>query len=305
MKISKLKTQNVKFRYFINLSILSLSFLSFSFLSLSICTLIILSFSSCVNRIEKATTIRVKGSETMHKLMESLSEKYMELHPGIIIYVDGGSSDKGFEALNNGQADIAMTSRAINIYELKKLALNYSKVGVSHLVAKDVFGIYLNEKNTIQNLDLKDVKDIFTCKINNWNEIATYNGEIFRIVRSPNSGTYSYFQKFVLEGENYCDNSTTITNNRDIITAVEKNKNAIGYGSLIHKGDVKIPSINGYLPTEENINNDNYPLIRYLELYTRDEPPAEISNFIKWIQSKEGQKLIKQFGLIPIYKFSY
>lgn len=294
MKLKKNEIHNLKFRYFRGYL-------------LSLCTFFILvvSFSSCIKRIEKATSIRIKGSETMHKLLETLAEKYMELHPGVIIYVDGGSSDKGFAALNNGEADIAMTSRAINIYELKKLALKYSKVGVSHLVAKDVFGIYLNETNTITNLELKQIKDIFICKTNNWNEISTYNGEIFRIVRSPNSGTYSYFQKFVLEGENYCDKSTTITNNRDIITAVEKNKNAIGYGSLIHKGDVKIPSINGFLPTEENINNDNYPLIRYLELYTRDEPDTEISNFIKWIQSKEGQKLIKQFGLIPIYKFSY
>jgi phosphate transport system substrate-binding protein len=108
-----------------------------------------------------------------------------------------------------------------------------------------------------------------------------------------------------LEDEKYCENATTISNNKEIIRAIESNKNAIGFGSLIHKGKNKVISINGYLPSDDNISNDKYPLIRYLELYTRDTPSPQIANFIKWIQSKDGQKIVKQNGLIPTYKFSY
>ena len=260
---------------------------------------------SCSNRIENAMVIKIKGSDTMFKLLENLAEIYMENHKELVIYVEGGGSNIGFEALNKGEADIAMSSRAINSLELKKLAEKYSKVGISHIVAKDVFGIYLNKNNTIDNLTLNQVKDIFTCKINNWNELTSINSPIYRVIRSPNTGTYSYFQNFVLDGENYCENAITISNNKEIIHAIENNKSAIGYGSLIHKGDIKVVSINEYMPNDENIANDKYPLIRYLELYTRDTPSTQIANFIKWIQSKEGQKIVKKNGLIPTYKFSY
>lgn len=264
-----------------------------------------LNFNSCSNRLENAKIIKIKGSDTMFKLLDNLAEVYMENHKELIIYVEGGGSNKGFEALNKGEVDIVMSSRAINSKEIKQLAEKYSKIGVSHIVAKDVFGIYLNIKNKINDISLKNIKDIYTCKINNWNEISDDKGEIFRVVRSPNTGTYSYFQSLVLEEEKYCENATTISNNKEIINLIEVNKNAIGYGSLIHKGDIKIVSINGYFPNDENISNDNYPLIRYLELFTKDTPSPQITNFIKWIQGKEGQKIVKNNGLIPTYKFSY
>ncbi|MFY8162054.1 MAG: phosphate ABC transporter substrate-binding protein [Candidatus Kapaibacteriota bacterium] len=282
--------------------------MNFNFKLTSVLTLIlvlILGFNSCVHRLENATTIKIKGSDTMFKLLENLAAIYMENHKEVIIFVEGGGSNKGFEALNKGEADIAMSSRAINSNEIKQLAEKYSKVGVSNIVAKDVFGIYLNQLNSASDLSIKNIKDIFTCKVNNWNEISNFKGEIYRVIRSPNTGTFGYFQSFVLDEENYCENAITISNNKEIINTIESNKNAIGYGSLIHKGNIKIVSINGYLPNDENISNDKYPLIRYLELFTKDTPSPQITNFINWIQGKEGQKIVKNNGLIPTYKFSY
>lgn len=270
--------------------------------------LLFLNLNSCSNRISNVTSIKIKGSDTMQKLLENLSEVYMTQNTNIIIYVEGGGSNLGFEYLNEGRVDLAMSSRNINPKELITLADNYKKIGVSHLLAKDAYCVFVNNNNPINNLSKNELKDIYTCKINNWNVFKTdktFIGEIMRINRSPNTGTYINFQNTILDGDKFCDNSLTFTNNKEIIEKIKDNPKSIGYGSIIYKNDVKAISIDDIQPNENNIENDTYPLIRYLELYSRDTPSPEIQKFIKWIQGKEGQKIVKQNNFIPIFKFSY
>jgi len=270
--------------------------------------LFLFAISSCSYRINNISSIKIQGSETMLRLLENLSEVYMSQNKNILIFVEGGGSNTGFESLNDGKVDLAMSSRNINANELIIMAEKYKKIGVSHLLAKDAYCVFINNNNPIDNLSKNEIKDIYTCKINNWSEFKTdkiFIGEIMQINRSPNTGTYINFQNTILDGDKFCENSITFTHNKEIIEKIKENTKSIGYGSIIFKNDVKAISIDGIQPNENNIENDTYPLIRYLELYSRDTPSPEIQKFIKWIQGKEGQKIVKQNNFIPIFKFSY
>jgi phosphate transport system substrate-binding protein len=43
-----------------------------------------------------------------------------------------------------------------------------------------------------------------------------------------------------------------------------------------------------------------YPIARPLYLYTLGEPSGSVQEFIQWILSEKGQRIVEQLGYIPV-----
>jgi phosphate transport system substrate-binding protein len=267
--------------------------------------LIIYFFSGCSVKTFEFATITIKGSDSMLRLTENLAEEYMKENPGISIYVNGGGTSEGIKALIRGEVDICTASRNLEPGEAKSLAEYYGTVGLFHLIAKDALSIYVNKNNTIGNLSLEQLKDIFKCKITNWKTLGSKESNIITVTRNPNSGSFLYFKEHVLEGSDYCPDAVTEATTNDVIDFIEQNENAIGYGSMGFTGDIIHVSINGIEPSEKNAQNDSYPITRYLHFFTSRTPKGAIKNFIDWVLSPVGQKVIKQSGFIPLWEVTY
>ena len=249
----------------------------------------------------KAEIVRIKGSDTMLILATRWAEEYMKLNPNISVYVEGGGTEKGVEALIKGKADICAASRPLRAQEARLLAEKHRYIGISHLVAKDALSVYLNPENPVQNLNLKQLKQIFKGEITNWNQVSGNNDPILVLIRSPNSGTHPYFKEHVLEGEPYSQFAQVMPTTSAVVKAVAENKEAIGYGGTVYGTNLIHCQINGIAPTEENVRNDSYPIIRYLYLYTTNTPRGEVKSFIDWVL-KDGQKIVKEVGYIPLWE---
>lgn len=261
--------------------------------------LILIALSSCIS-IQRYEKIKIAGSDTMYKLLEILSAVYMKNNPNISIYITGGGTEYGFQALENGQADIAMASRNIQSDELKIIIDKFNSIGVSHLIAKDAIVIYVNSNNPIEDLSIEDLNKIYLCKINNWKDFGWKDQEILAYRRMSTSGTYHYFKSHILNGEDYCKNIIAIQNHETLISLIEQNENSIGFGGLGNHSDAKPIKVNNIYPLTENIKKDKYPLTRYLQLFTISEPKGYVRDFINWIMSSEGQNIIKNFGYVGI-----
>jgi phosphate transport system substrate-binding protein len=85
-----------------------------------------------------------------------------------------------------------------------------------------------------------------------------------------------------------------------IVKEVSRDINAIGYGGLAYGRDVTHCKINNIAPSEENVKNDRYPLIRYLYFYTIDTPRGSTKAFIDWVL-RDGQKVVREVGYIPLW----
>ena len=261
----------------------------------------ILTHSCMSTRTRKATSIRIKGSDTMWLLTERWSEEYMKSHPSISIYAEGGGTVLGVQALIKGEAEICAASRPLRASEVRQLAEAHDKIGLRFLVAKDALSIFINYQNPIQTISLQQLKDIFTGRITNWKQIGGLDQGIQVITRSPNSGTYFYVKEHVLEGEEYTQAAKTVTSTKNVVDAVFENEAAIGYGGIAYGEDVKHCKIGNVAPTAENVRNDSYPVIRYLYFYTIDSPRGATKAFIDWV-IKEGQAIVKSVGYIPIWQ---
>ena len=261
--------------------------------------------AGCSSTPLKVASVRIKGSDTMLHLTSLLAQQYMEEHPGISIYVEGGGTASGVRALIRGEIDICTGSRNLEADEVKLLAEQYGSLGVSFLIAKDGLSIYLNEENPVKEITTQQLKDIYTCKIKNWKELGGADRSIMLITRNTNSGTYLYFKEHILEGNGYCTDASAYPTTQNVIDQVNANVNAIGYGGVGFKADVYFAKINGIEPTEENIRNDKYPISRYLHFYTLSQPDGAVKDFIDWVLSPGGQKIIEDAGFISLFEISF
>lgn len=258
--------------------------------------------NGCSSKPGEFATITIKGSDSMLKLTENLAEEYMKQNPGVSIYVYGGGTAEGIESLIKGDIDICTASRNLKPEEAKSLAEYYGTVGLFYLVAKDALCIYVNQYNPVKYFSLENLRKIFHCKVTDWSELGGKHQKIIPVIRNLNSGTHLYFKEHVLEGDNYCDDAIIKPTTADIIDYIEKNENAIGYGSIGYKGNVVYARIEGIEPSEENARNDTYPITRYLHFFTANVPKGTVKNFIDWVLSPEGQRIVKQSGFIPLWE---
>jgi phosphate transport system substrate-binding protein len=99
----------------------------------------------------------------------------------------------------------------------------------------------------------------------------------------------------------FADEHLTFPTTRALIGYIEETPNAIGFGGIAYGENVKHCAINGVEPTEANVENDRYPLARYLYLYTVDKPTRDVRQFIDWVIGEQGQRIVEQTGYIPIW----
>ncbi|MFP4369704.1 MAG: phosphate ABC transporter substrate-binding protein [Candidatus Kapaibacterium sp.] len=263
--------------------------------------LLFLFLSGCSFFEPSPARIRIAGSDTMLLLVKKLSAEYMRAHPGVAIYVEGGGTAKGLEKLSKGKIDICMASRSVRPGEAKKMADEFGLLGMSFLIAKDALSVYLNPENPVKDLSMEELKRIFTCDITNWNEAGGDKAPVEVITRSPNSGTHLYFKQHILEGEEYCEKASIAYSTQNVIELVSMNKYAAGYGGIAYGDSVYHAKINGFAPNSENIINNKYPIIRYLQFYTLNIPKGRVKEFIDWVLSPEGQEIVAETGYHPLF----
>ena len=126
--------------------------------------------------------------------------------------------------------------------------------------------------------------------------------------REDGSGTRGAFiELFGIEEKdadgNKVDNTTEeaiITNSTSVmLTSVASDEYAIGYVSLGSLDDtVKAVSIDGAEATVENIKNGTYTIARPFNIATKGEVSDIAQDFINYIMSSDGQKIVEDNGYI-------
>lgn len=139
-------------------------------------------------------------------------------------------------------------------------------------------------------------------------EALKAEGPISVVSREDGSGTRGAFiELFGIEEKNEAgekvDNTTEeaeITNSTSVMmTTIAGNPEAIGYISLGSLNDtVKAVKIDGAEPTVENIKSGSYKIARPFNIAVKDGVSDTAADFIKYIMSDEGQKVVEDSGYI-------
>jgi phosphate transport system substrate-binding protein len=252
----------------------------------------ILAIALCIGCQRSRAGITVAGSTSVEPFAGLLAEEYMSRHPESHIYVQGGGSTAGIEAVITRAAKIGMSSRNLIGEERKLYAVT---------IAKDAIAIILHPQNPIQDLSLDQIREVFSGKIRDWKELGGPHHPIVLVTREEGSGTREAFQKFVMGKEDISLEALVQDSNGAVRQVVASNPNAIGYISLgLVNNQIKALKISGVEPNLTDIENGKYTLVRPFLFVFNEEPVGEAKSFLEFVLSPLAQKMLFKEGLVPV-----
>jgi phosphate transport system substrate-binding protein len=268
-----------------------------NFMKLLICLLFVsFSASSLI-----AGELSLKGSTTVLPIAQKCAEAYMADHPDVKITLSGGGSGNGVKAIIDGTADIGNASRFIKAKEVQ-LASSKGVYPVPFRVALDCIAPVVHPSNTVKNLTIDQLMNIYLGNIKNWKEVGGKDSEIVVISRDSSSGTFEVWEKMVMHKKRVMPRALTVPSNGAIAQTISKTPGAIGYVGLGYMTkDLKALHVNGIEPTAENTLNGTFPIARPLFMFTNGWPKGETMSFLAFVTSKRGQELVVEAGSIPIF----
>ena len=251
-------------------------------------------------------TIKISGSTTVLPIVQKAADQYMAAHPNADIQVSGGGSGVGIQTIGAKTVDIGMSSREVTKDEMTK----YPGFVVT-TVAQDGIAVIVNPANEIQYITLDQVKGIYLGTITKWTQITganvpDTNNQIVIIGRDSASGTRSYFDETVLLKASPTNKMLEKNSNGAVLQTVAQTPGSIGYVSIgFVTKDVKALPIwynaqKIVAPTIDNVKTKTYPVSRDLYVITNGQPSGLTGDFIKYILSPEGQKIVADEGYVTL-----
>jgi phosphate transport system substrate-binding protein len=246
-------------------------------------------------------TIKVSGSTTVLPIAQDAADAFMAANPGTNIQVSGGGSGVGVQQIGDKLVDIGMSSRDLTPDEIAKY-----KDFVITPVSLDGIAVIVNPNNNqVNSLTIAQIRDIYNGTITNWKDVGGKDMTIVVIGRDSASGTRTFFTDTVMNKKNYVRTQLEKNSNGAIQQSIAQTPGAIGYVGLgFIDPTVKALKINvnGTLvePSVKTVLDKSYPISRSLLMITNGQPTGLVKDYINYILSPDGQKLVTKEGFVPL-----
>lgn len=251
-------------------------------------------------------TLTMKGSDTIGgSLGPELARTYRAVRPDVKVEIEALGSRTGFTGLLDQTADIGASSRPVEQAELREA----SKRGVKlkeFVIGYDGIAVIVNEKNPVGTLSVDQVAQVFSGQVANWKELGGFDQPIRLISRPAYSGTHAVFKERILGGRAFSSGTEYVESSDAVSRKVADDRQAIAYVGLGWVGPrAKVvglrpePEADPVKPDEKTIREGTYPIYRPLLLYTAGIPNPEVAEFLRYVVSPPGQKLVTQAGFLP------
>ena len=216
---------------------------------------------------------------------------------------------RAYEKLINKTADIIFVAspskKQLEEAEKARVSFRYTPIG------KEAFVFFVNSQNPVCDLTIEQLQAIYSGEITDWKELGGNDEAIRPFQRNENSGSQTAFLHFMQDKtimEPPTENVHYIMEPIVTQTADYKNYgNAIGFSfrfyvkEMVKNEQVKILKINGVYPDMETIGNGTYPLSSsFFAITLTDNDKPNVTKFLEWIVSEQGQYLVQKTGYCPI-----
>ncbi len=241
-------------------------------------------------------SLTVVGSTSVQPFAEILAEELMKQHPQEKIFVQGGGSSAGIQAVLSEACPLGMSSRHLTTEEKGLLAIP---------IAYDAIAVIVPRQNPLTNLTKRQIQKVFSGQIKNWQELGWENRPITLVTREEGSGTREAFQHLIMEDKEISLAALVQDSNGAIRQVVGDDPQAIGYISLgLLNEKVKALAIDGVEPKAKNIRQQKYKVVRPFLFVLKKEPAGVLKDFLNFVLSQEGQRILAREGLMPVATLS-
>jgi len=238
------------------------------------------------------------GSSTVAPLASEIGKRFEAEHPGARVDVQTGGSSRGITDARQGVANIGMVSRSLKDEEKDLQAFT---------IARDGIGIILHQDNPVQSLSDQQVVDIYTGKVDNWQEVGGKKAVITVVNKAEGRSTLELFTDYFKLKNSDIKAQVIIGDNEQGIKTVAGNPNAIGYVSIgtaeystTNGVPIKLLPVSGVAATTENVQNGTFPISRPLNLVTKTQPEGLDEEFLNFARSPQVEDIVKEQHFVPL-----
>ena len=240
--------------------------------------------------VSLAGRYRVSGGGGTIPVLTSLTNRFTELHPGVLWDIENVGSDAAIASVKSAEADLGGVSREMTAAELA--SVQSLQIGVSGTA------VVVNAANTVGNLTKAQVRAIFSGELKDWAQVGGSPGEIRVFVREATAATRVIFDDYIFAGKPVYRSDFTPVDSADQTTkAITSFKDAVSMititdAQLANTG-IKLLPIDGVAPTIDNLTTGKYAMRRPLFMvYSKDNLKPAIAALVEFAKSPEGQKII-------------
>jgi len=214
-----------------------------------------------------------------------------------------------YQALLDGEADMifALAPSEEQQKEAAAKGITYTLTPI----AREAFVFLVNAQNPVTGLTVAQIRDIYSGKINDWQEVGGTPGKIMAFQRNEGSGSQTAMLRNVmretplrkpLEEERFSAMGGLLRG----VAAYRNLGGAIGYSFRYYAvvmnsiPDIRLLAVDGVAPTVENIQNGSYPFIDDIYIVTARPLSENAQKLRAWFLSDEGQRFIAKVGYTPL-----
>ena len=207
-------------------------------------------------------------------------------------FIQKTGTTEAYKRLADGKTDIVICAGPSEkqIDYAKSKGVEFEMVPIGY----EAFVFIVNKDNKVDNLTVEQIRDIYRGKYKNWNELGGSNTRLVPIQRAEGSGSQTAMLKFM--GGEISERETNIFIGR-----------GIGYSfryyieGIVADSNIKMISLNGVYPSEENIRNKTYPIVdSFYAIYNKNTENENVKKFAEWMASSEGQEIVNNSGYVGI-----
>lgn len=122
--------------------------------------------ASAYNGTRPSGKITIAGSSSVTPVMEKLREAYLAINTNATIEINQSDSTTGVNSVINDICDIGMASRELKDSELSS--------GITPtVIALDGIAVIVNNKNTVDNLTVEQVRKIYMGDVTKWSDVIS------------------------------------------------------------------------------------------------------------------------------------
>jgi phosphate transport system substrate-binding protein len=252
--------------------------------------------SLCV--VVHAQNIKVKGSAELLPIVDRWAITYTKAHPATPVLSLGGGTTTGINSLADGSADIATAERTLTENETHAL-----RSPIDVVFATDAMLFVVHPNNPVKSISMDQLRDVYSGKITNWNELGGLNMPIHPMAIGPNFGMTSLVQEKIMKGAKWGPNVRVAASEHDLLYSVWQDPAAISYTGMAlgkdfkHLAIAKEKGTTAYSATTENIQAGHYTLVHSVHLYMTERSSSAAKEFVSWTLSHDGQQQVANAGI--------
>ena len=264
-------------------------------------------------------TITSIGSDTMNNLMTLWGEEFSKFYPSVKTSVEGKGSSTAPPALIEGQSNFGPMSRAMKSSEMDKFEAEFGYKPTALRTGIDALAVFVHKDCPLGEISIEQITEVFSVVGDEmtWGDLGVtdraYRTRKINIYgRNSASGTYGYFKKVGLQGNDYKASVKEQPGSSAVVQGISGDKFGMGYSGLGYKtAGVKTLAVSledgdeAFDANAENSLSGEYPIARFLYLYVNADPHNGLSDplraeFVKLIFSKQGQEVVAKDGYFPV-----